>query len=108
MKSDLELVCDTLDGHKEAFGILVTRYRDCVYGLALSFLGDFEAAYDISQEVFLRAFLNLNRLADAGKLSPWLRAITANACRMRLRQRRDRVPIDHLDREDAVPSENRT
>ena len=105
MRSDAELVEAALAGDADAFGDLVTRYKDCVYGLALSFLRDFDAACDISQEVFLRAFLNLHRLEDRAKLPGWLRSIAANACKTWLRQRRDSVSIEHLDREDATPVE---
>ena len=42
------------------FESLVSIHKDRVYGLAISFLNDFDAAYDASQEVFLPAFLKLH------------------------------------------------
>lgn len=75
MISDAELVDASLEGDESAFSAIVSRYKGAVYALAVSFLRDFDAAYDASQEVFLRAFLNLHRLEDKGKLPGWIRTI---------------------------------
>ena len=102
MPSNAELVEAALQGEREAFGLLVNQYKDAVYGLALSLLRDFDAAYDASQEVFLRAFLRLAQLEEPEKLPAWLRAITGNVCRTWLGQQRDCVALEQLDREESV------
>mgnify|MGYP002400258622 CR=1 FL=1 len=47
---DAELVARTRAGETEAFGELVARYRDMVYGLSYHLTGDFEAARDLAQD----------------------------------------------------------
>lgn len=103
MKNDVEIVARVLQGETDVFESIVSRYKGCVYGLALTFLKDFDAAHDVAQEVFLRAFLNLDRLKDGDKLSAWLRSITANTCKKWLRQRRDTLSITSQDWEGFVP-----
>ena len=45
-RSDSELVGAVLAGQGEAFGELVARYKDAVFGVAFHRLGDFEEARD--------------------------------------------------------------
>src|SRR5689334_1042415 len=76
-QSDGELVTqarDTVDSSR-AFGELVRRYQRMVYALALSLVREDEAD-DVAQEAFLRAFRNLDLLADPARFGVWLRRIT--------------------------------
>jgi len=70
--SDAELVGEALRGRGEAFGELVTRYRDAVFGVAFHRLGDFEEARDVAQEAFLKAYLSLADLRDPAAFASWL------------------------------------
>ena len=77
-QSDAELVADargTMPPANEAFNELVRRYQRMVYALALSLVRS-DDADDVAQEAFLRAFRNLDLLADPAKFGVWLRRIT--------------------------------
>src|SRR4029079_3312293 len=74
--SDSQLVLRARGGDRSAFATLVERYRNAVYGLAFHFVGDFETARDIAQDVFIRAFGRLGDLREPDKFSPWLRQMT--------------------------------
>ena len=102
MKTDSELVAAALRGDSPAFGLLVQRHKSAVYGLAFSYLNDFEAARDVSQEAFLRAFLQLHRLEHPERFPSWLCTITANACRNWLRKPRETVGLDDADLEEKM------
>jgi RNA polymerase sigma factor (sigma-70 family) len=73
--SDAELVRAARVGARQAFDHLVDRYQRQIYGLACVLLGDRSEAEDITQETFLRAWLNLDLLSDPGKFGPWVRRI---------------------------------
>ncbi len=62
-----------------AFQELVERYKTQVAGLAFKMIGDYEDAKDISQIVFVKAFLNLKRFDTKRKFSTWLFRITVNS-----------------------------
>jgi RNA polymerase sigma factor (sigma-70 family) len=77
-QSDSELVAEARAGRGtagEAFGELVRRYQRMVYALALSLVRASDAD-DVAQEAFLRAFRNLDLLADPSRFGVWLRRIT--------------------------------
>ncbi|MEW6754920.1 MAG: sigma factor, partial [Candidatus Latescibacterota bacterium] len=56
---DGALVVRAQQGDERAFGRLVDRYRQAVHAAALAVTQDFDAAHDIAQEVFLRAWFGL-------------------------------------------------
>jgi len=85
--TDGQLVRRILEGDREAFGDLVNRYRDMVYGLGYHLTGEFEAARDLAQEAFIQAYLRLGQLRDAEKFAGWLRQIVLNVRRSQLRRR---------------------
>ena len=77
-QSDSELVAEARAGRGaagDAFGELVRRYQRMVYALALSLVRASDAD-DVAQEAFLRAFRNLDLLADPARFGVWLRRIT--------------------------------
>jgi RNA polymerase sigma-70 factor (ECF subfamily) len=86
----------------EAFNNLVLRYQDSVYRQAYWMLGDPQAADDVCQETFLRAYRKLGSFRD-GSLRAWLLTIANRLCLDELRRskRRPAVPLE-LVGEDGV------
>ncbi len=82
-------------GNLDAFNQLVLAYQDLVYQHSLFILGEREAAEDITQEVFLRAYRSIGRFRD-GSLRAWLLKIATNACYDELR-RLKRHPVQSLE-----------
>ena len=88
MKSDAELHAEAMAGGPEAFGPVVERYKDAVFGIALARVRDFHAAEDIAQGVFIAAYEGLGRLKDPSRLGAWLRSMTIHQSIDHLRARR--------------------
>ncbi len=84
-RSVAQLVECSRGGDQEAFGRLVDRYRDMVYGLAFHLTGSFEEARDLTQEAFVQAYLKLGQLREAEKFGGWLRQIAVNLHRAQAR-----------------------
>ncbi len=78
-KNDAELVHLARAGNREACGELIRRYQHSIWGLACLLLDDRFEAEDMTQEAFLRAWLNLDLLSDPAKFAPWLRRIIFGA-----------------------------
>jgi RNA polymerase sigma factor (sigma-70 family) len=74
-KNDAELVHLARAGNRDAYGELVWRYQRPIWGLAYLLIGDRFEAEDMTQEAFLRAWLNLDLLSDPAKFAAWLRRI---------------------------------
>lgn len=97
--TDSELIHQTVTGNPEAFGVLVQRYQTAIYGFAFHLIGNFADAEDITQEAFITAYEKLPQLAVPDRFATWLRRITANLCKMRLRGKRELLSIERLDGE---------
>lgn len=82
---------------REAFAILLPRYRDKVFRLSFSMLRDRALAEDTTQDIFLRIWRALPGFAGQSQLSTWIYAITRNGCLSELRKRRPTVSLDQHD-----------
>jgi RNA polymerase sigma factor (sigma-70 family) len=102
--ADEELVQRALQGDGEAFSSLVGRYQYAVYGICLSMMGDFDAAEDVAQEAFVKAYLHLGELGTPARFGNWLRVIATNECRLHLRRGRIDGSSVRLWAEEALPS----
>jgi RNA polymerase sigma factor (sigma-70 family) len=78
MATDAELVRATQAGQPASFEQLVRRHHARVYAIAYVRLRDRDAADDVAQEAFLRAYLCLDRLADPKRFAAWLSTIARN------------------------------
>src|SRR5215210_6020055 len=63
-----------------AFDEVVRRYGPTIHALCLRLLGDAEAAFDASQETFVRAYDRLPRFRGDAALGTWLYRIAVNVC----------------------------
>ena len=78
--TDTRLIEETLKGNTEAFGILVERYRDAVFGAVLSRIAGFSDAQDVAQETFIEAYRNLSSLREPAAFPGWLHTIACRQC----------------------------
>ncbi|HET7585190.1 MAG TPA: sigma-70 family RNA polymerase sigma factor [Gemmatimonadaceae bacterium] len=73
--TDAELVNSVRAGDVRAFDVLVRRHERAAWAVAYALVHDGTEAEDLAQEAFVRAFRNLDMLADPGKFAAWLRRI---------------------------------
>jgi RNA polymerase sigma-70 factor (ECF subfamily) len=100
--SEAALVAGVRSGDVAAFEELVRRYRNEVYAMSMHFLHDREESWDVSQEVFVKAYQSLWRFRGDASFKTWLMRITANHCKDRIKKRRlSTVPF-----EDAIESDS--
>jgi len=75
---DSMLLRKTQNGDKQAFGILVERYMQRAYFTALGFVGSHEAALDLSQEAFIRAYRAIGKFDSEKNFFTWYYRILKN------------------------------
>ena len=68
--SDARLVEQYRSGRRDAFTVLVQRYRQELYHFLARFTGDRNGAEDLFQETFLRAFRFLTSSRQAQTVGP--------------------------------------
>jgi RNA polymerase sigma-70 factor (ECF subfamily) len=92
-----------------AFEALMRRHERLVLVTALRLLGNLSDAQDVSQEVFLRLYRNLDKLEAERAVSSWLYRVTVNACHDLRRRRRESSPVEdaeHLPAAGADPQQS--
>ncbi|MEG9298630.1 RNA polymerase sigma factor SigW [Mangrovibacillus sp. Mu-81] len=87
-----------LKGDQSAFAELVELYKDKVFQICYRMLGNRHEAEDISQEAFIRAYVNIETFNQKRKFSTWLFRIATNLCIDRIRKKK---PDYYLDAEVA-------
>lgn len=70
--SDEILVQQAQAGRQSAFALLVKRYEQYVFTLALRFVKNREDAHEVAQDCFLRAFRYLPDFRGEAKFTTWL------------------------------------
>jgi len=83
---DGELVSSAIAGREAGFEELVRRYQRPIAAYVYRMVGDYDAALDLTQEVFIKVYNSLNRYRSEFKFSTWIYKIAHNAA------------IDHLRR----------
>jgi len=78
---EADLISRARRGDEAAWTTLVEAHQEALFRLAYLLLGDADAAADVAQEAFVRAFHALDRFDAARPLRPWLLRITANVAR---------------------------
>jgi RNA polymerase sigma-70 factor, ECF subfamily len=85
-----------------AFDLLVERYQDRVYGVIARLIPDGEAARDLTQETFLKAYKGLAGFAGGSSFYTWLYRIARNVVTSQLRHEAARPKISaSLDSEEG-------
>ncbi|QBD83716.1 sigma-70 family RNA polymerase sigma factor [Ktedonosporobacter rubrisoli] len=86
--SDAVLAQQTLAGDQEAFEGLVRKYQASLFNFICHFLGDYDQACDVLQQVFLRFYISLPRLSTGEPFKPWLFQVARNCCVDELRRKK--------------------
>ncbi|UYL09037.1 sigma-70 family RNA polymerase sigma factor [Bdellovibrio sp. SKB1291214] len=102
--SDLELVEKVKSGDRRSFSELVKRHQRSVLRLSLRFMKDTDAAEDVTQEAFIKAYEKLNSFEGRASFKSWLFQIAVNTARNKLREFK-RDTVDFEDANLAVDAE---
>jgi RNA polymerase sigma-70 factor, ECF subfamily len=79
----------------DAFELLFARYRNPIYRTAYGLTGDSQAAEEVLQDTFARAWQRRSTLMTDVSPLPWLHRVALNLCYSRLGRRRLRAePIE--------------
>jgi RNA polymerase sigma-70 factor (ECF subfamily) len=85
---DERIIALVLDGDVERFEELVHRYQGGLFRYAVSMVGDRDAAADMVQDAFVRAYVNLRTCRTPGSFRVWIFRTLRNRCFDHLRSAR--------------------
>ena len=99
------LVAAATGGDLNAFEALVRSMQRRVYGFAYQQLRDFDEAQDLTQEIFVKLYRNLDRYDTERPFEPWFWKLAANTA-INYRRKRVPLPVERPDGpEAAAPSD---
>jgi len=108
LNGEAKWLLSSREGDREAFSSLVKRYKAKIFKLAFSVTWDREAADDLAQEAFIKAYFGLPRFKGNSALGTWLYRIALNQIKdyWRKKARLREVPLDGVNEKLFVQEED--
>lgn len=75
-----------LQGESNLFAVLVDRYKDMIFTLALKMVKNREEAEEVAQDTFIKIYNSLSKFKGDSKFSTWIYKIAYNTCLDRLKK----------------------
>jgi RNA polymerase sigma-70 factor (ECF subfamily) len=98
---DLDLARQAQGGDESAFAEIVRRYSPRVFSVASRFFRQRSLVEEAAQEVFLKAYTQLESFEGRGSLEGWLTRIATNTCLNMIRSSKRRPELTVSDLSDA-------
>jgi len=95
VNDDAQLIDEALAGHTASFGRLVSKYQDRLYNTIVHVVNCKDDAYDVVQDAFVQAFINLESFQRHAAFYTWLYRIAFNVAITRRRRKKPVLSVDH-------------
>jgi RNA polymerase sigma-70 factor (ECF subfamily) len=97
---DQQLIQQAKDGSHDAFRLLMQRYMKQAYNVAHRFVGDHDAAEDVTQEAFVKVHAALSSFRGDAEFGTWLHRIVVNIALTKKRLEKNKSER-HVSYDDA-------
>ncbi len=77
-KEEKILITAVINGEQQKYSILVDRYKDYSFSIAVKIIKDHPLAEEIVMDAFIKAYQNLHKFNFDSKFSTWLYRIVVN------------------------------
>ena len=91
---DRRLIAECLNGRRDSFGELVSRYQARLYNAAVRLVDNLEDAADVVQDAFLNAYQSLRSFKGDSEFYTWLYRIAFNTAISLKRKQRTALSLD--------------
>lgn len=103
MDSDAVIISKILKGETKEYEKIIDRYEKKIYGFVLRIVGDVDAAQDIAQDTFIKAYQSLGKFSLDKSFGTWIFTIAKNDAFNFLKQRK-RMKIVSLNEDVDLSS----
>ena len=87
-ETDEIVIENILAGNRDAFAVLVDKYKDRVFSLVFGIVKDYELAQEVAQDVFVKAYSSLRKFRRDSSFSTWIYRISYNTAISETRKRK--------------------
>ena len=97
--NDQHYIDKIIHGETNAFAVLVDRYKDMIFTLAVKMLKNREEAEEVAQDTFIKIYNSLSKFKGDSKFSTWIYKIAYNTCLDRLKKNKkeeNNISIDEF------------
>lgn len=84
--NDDHIIKQIMEGDTKAFAVLVDRYKDLVFTVAIRMLKHREEAEEVSQDTFIKVYKSLDSFKGDSKFSTWIYRVAYNSCLDRIKK----------------------
>lgn len=106
-----EIIGRLKTGDTEAWNMMIDRYSKKVYNLALNFTGSRDDASDITQDIFLKVYTNIDKFQEDRNFNSWILKISKNYCIdywRKNKSNRQQIELDESLYDEAIHNEVHT
>lgn len=107
MKSEQELITESLAGSHAAYSELVNRFSARLFSAMLHVIGSHDDAEEVVQETFVQAYVKLSTFQGNSQFFTWLYRIAFNNSLSRRRKRRPDISLESTRESGGVDPEDR-
>lgn len=97
INNDIYYINLIIEGNSNAFSVLVDRYKDLVFSLALKMVKNREEAEEVAQDTFIKVYKSLTQFKGDSKFSTWIYKVTYNTCLDRLKKQKREQQVVSID-----------
>lgn len=106
-KNEEKVIKEAIEGEASAFGLLYDKYHERIYRFVYLKVSHREEAEDLTHQVFLKAWQNIENYKHKGfPFSSWLYQIARNHIIDHYRTRKPLISIERIEEVEIVPFEN--
>ncbi|WP_040253257.1 RNA polymerase sigma factor [Psychroserpens mesophilus] len=107
--NDQILINQIVEGDTHAFALLVDRYKDLVFTLALRMLKNREEAEEVAQDTFIKTYKSLEKFKGDSKFSTWIYRVAYNTSLDRIKKNKkhfNEVEINEFTAHQVITIDN--
>lgn len=102
-----EVVRQCKKGDQKAWNMIVDRFSKSIFNIALNFSGNRDDAADITQDIFMKIYTNIDKFKEDRSFSSWIHKIAKNYCIDYWRKNRKNIMVlkieENLCRDEQTP-----
>lgn len=96
-KTDQDYLLEIRSGNVNAYAMLVNKYKDMIFTLAVRMVGNREDAEEVAQDTFVKAYKALDTFKGTSKFSTWLYRIVYNTSLDCIKKNKRVIYSEHID-----------